>query len=418
MTILNFSSTLRHLIANSQDPSIILISIQLGFQIIPHRQETLEDWVLILRANHLDIGMQNDILMFIYGILESQNVHNDELVEFVLKRTTEELSHISVNSISTQEHALEGKIETKLVGFQLIGLFIQNPTSRKLVLNRKYLDFCLGYLTFSPSGSFDNSWKLHELKSIHSECLSHLTSLFQNENLLEDAESLSCDPILAQYLHEAQRFDTGEVDPSLLNLVNPSFGLIHRYLGFIRELCKYGDSVRRKLGSLGLLQSVVNILNLKERWVTPSMIRASCQAISALCAGSECNPRSLNQLVMAQTTSGIYILSNLIYYTNPNFERQRLIRLAIMNAIWSAVCGCRLNEEAFFEYEGIQKLISLLPQAERDVKSHILSLILDLLENPKARSHLIAWKTEQYSNVLVLLLDIWRKEEGTRWCSY
>ncbi|KNE56284.1 hypothetical protein, variant [Allomyces macrogynus ATCC 38327] len=408
--MLDFSEPLRSVCASCSDPVTRLMALQLAFRVLTFEHESLDAWFTLAPIVEHDTPMLNDVFLLVYEIQAAQYTHHPDLIGFVLRHTAREIvaPHDDVPTASAPSTApaqsLRIQLEAKQVGFKLIDQFLVHSDSRDFLIEHHYVDFCLGYLTFRPQAQFDQRWTLRELKAIHVACLAHLTRLFGSGSLAQEAGNISCDPLLTTYLLDAQSLDNGQSDRP--NAVNPSMGLVARFLQFAVTLCTYGASVQVKLGAIGLVQESIAILTRREPWVTETLKRGVCQLISALC-DHECRP---NQLLVAQT-NGVFSLVQMLSCKSDHPQRQELLRIAVLDAIWSAVCGCRCNEESFLEAGGVYKLLDLLTHGERAVQSHALSLVLELLENPKSRRHLVTWSNSKYRNSAELLLDLWRKEK-------
>lgn len=85
--------------------------------------------------------------------------------------------------------------------------------------------------------------------------------------------------------------------------------------------------------------------------------------------------------------------------------------LATVGAIWCCIVGATLNEDQFFEGEGIFLLLDLLEGAARNMHNLIMGCLTDLCENPKAVSHLVTWRGKSDQTVGKLLIRIWKEEE-------
>lgn len=65
----------------------------------------------------------------------------------------------------------------------------------------------------------------------------------------------------------------------------------------------------------------------------------------------------------------------------------------------------------------------LSEESSKKVHRHLLGAFLDLLENPKARSHALEWKyvdahEEEKKSLVNLLIKLWREEEKALGCKY
>ncbi|ORZ40453.1 hypothetical protein BCR44DRAFT_1425088 [Catenaria anguillulae PL171] len=93
----------------------------------------------------------------------------------------------------------------------------------------------------------------------------------------------------------------------------------------------------------------------------------------------------------------------MIPWTCAHPRQQELMRVAVLDAIWAVVCGCRLNEESLLEAGGT---------VERSVVGHLLAVLVELLENPKTRQHMAMWSSSRFKCAGELLVGLWRRERS------
>ena len=86
--------------------------------------------------------------------------------------------------------------------------------------------------------------------------------------------------------------------------------------------------------------------------------------------------------------------------------------LTAIHCAWCAVIGCYMTEDYFLEREGVFFLIDLLDSCPRTFQSAVLGCLLDLLENQKTLSHVVAWRGRDDSTAPHLLCRLWREEEA------
>ncbi|KAI9218314.1 hypothetical protein BC828DRAFT_221374 [Blastocladiella britannica] len=432
LTLLNLSPLLRGFLQHVADPVVRLLAIQLATKILIPAHETISYWLPVLHAIAHDHRLTNDVLLFLSSALDEQPGCYPDLIAFVVKRTTYELpkqGHARAWSPHTAAPSEEGPLnelptpaklgmdlalESKLAGLQLIEQFLHDDTARSLVLSSGYIDFCVGHLTFSPAGGFDQGWPTRGLKAIQATALVHLATIFSAGDLFEEVANLACDPVLVTYLREALAADNGIADrPNTVNLVA---GCVPRFLHLVRTMCTYGADVQTKLGAQGLVHECMSLISSRAPaggnvGTSESTRQLACVALAALCEGA-CEP---NQLLVASIPSAVYTLAQLIPWSSAHPPTQLKMRIAVLDALWSVVTECHLNEESFLEAGGIFKLFALIadPGVERNVMAHALALILEMLENPKTRQHVVTWSNASYASAPALLLSIWRRENCT-----
>ncbi|XP_032807696.1 cilia- and flagella-associated protein 69 isoform X1 [Petromyzon marinus] len=101
--------------------------------------------------------------------------------------------------------------------------------------------------------------------------------------------------------------------------------------------------------------------------------------------------------------------------------------IAAIDAVWCCVLGCFSSEDIFLEHEGAFLLLDLLQvPCTHAVHSLTLSVLVELLDNPKAAEHVLAWRgwgrvaearaadgagPRDGATAPALLLCLWREEE-------
>ncbi len=86
---------------------------------------------------------------------------------------------------------------------------------------------------------------------------------------------------------------------------------------------------------------------------------------------------------------------------------------AAVALVWSAVCGCELNENTFIELEGAFCLLDLLDRGPVGSTNLILGCLLDVCENGRALPCVIEWRSSVQLTVTAahLLVRLWREAE-------
>ena len=100
-------------------------------------------------------------------------------------------------------------------------------------------------------------------------------------------------------------------------------------------------------------------------------------------------------------------------YQSSDKKEQGSLHFAAVECVWGTVCGNGTNESIFFQHGGIFSLLDLLEDSSSTLRRHALGCSLDLLENPKARFHLLEWRTKssEKKGLANLLIMFWRQEE-------
>uniref|UniRef100_A0A8C8ELQ3 Cilia- and flagella-associated protein 69 ARM repeats domain-containing protein n=1 Tax=Oncorhynchus tshawytscha TaxID=74940 RepID=A0A8C8ELQ3_ONCTS len=80
--------------------------------------------------------------------------------------------------------------------------------------------------------------------------------------------------------------------------------------------------------------------------------------------------------------------------------------LSTVDCVWSCIVGCYTTEDVFLEKEGIFLLLDL------NMQNVVLGTLLELCDNPKTMSHILAWRGQKSLTTPGLLLQLWRQEEA------
>ncbi|KAJ7991479.1 hypothetical protein DPEC_G00284300 [Dallia pectoralis] len=96
---------------------------------------------------------------------------------------------------------------------------------------------------------------------------------------------------------------------------------------------------------------------------------------------------------------------------NSGLGHNKLI-LSTVDCVWSCIVGCYTTEDVFLEKEGVFLLLDLLNSSPRNMHYVVLGTLLELCDNPKTMSHVLAWKGPNGLSTPELLLQLWRQEEA------
>ncbi|XP_043993679.1 cilia- and flagella-associated protein 69-like [Gambusia affinis] len=85
--------------------------------------------------------------------------------------------------------------------------------------------------------------------------------------------------------------------------------------------------------------------------------------------------------------------------------------ISTIDCVWSCIIGCSLTEDQFLGMDGVGLLLDLLRSSPRCVHSIILSILLDLCNNPNTRPLVLGWRDADGHTAPGVLLQLWREEE-------
>ncbi|XP_032436129.1 cilia- and flagella-associated protein 69 [Xiphophorus hellerii] len=85
--------------------------------------------------------------------------------------------------------------------------------------------------------------------------------------------------------------------------------------------------------------------------------------------------------------------------------------ISTIDCVWSCVIGCCITENEFLWKDGTGLLLDLLRSSPRCVHSIILSILLDLCNNPNTRPLVLGWRDADGLTAPGVLLQLWREEE-------
>ncbi|XP_038151960.1 cilia- and flagella-associated protein 69-like [Cyprinodon tularosa] len=85
--------------------------------------------------------------------------------------------------------------------------------------------------------------------------------------------------------------------------------------------------------------------------------------------------------------------------------------ISTVECVWSCIVGSCTTEYQFLERGGAFLMLDLLQASPRCIHSLILSTLLDLCNNPNARSQVLSWRDDGGQTAPRVLLQLWRAEE-------
>ncbi|KAJ3211204.1 hypothetical protein HDU82_006437 [Entophlyctis luteolus] len=184
-------------------------------------------------------------------------------------------------------------------------------------------------------------------------------------------------------------------------------------------------------GNSALLEYLTDLLKRhqsKAAAQTQSMISIPTAAAAKRAASAAVNP-PISRTVWTGLVGGTLRLLSRISELGPSQKRAlggqgafdvlidtketEAVLLAAVECIWGSICGSSVNEATFFAADGIFALLDLVAKSSYILRRHILGCLLDLLENPKARSHVLEWRSSanEQTGVVHLLVSLWNSEE-------
>ncbi|XP_054910996.1 cilia- and flagella-associated protein 69-like isoform X1 [Poeciliopsis prolifica] len=85
--------------------------------------------------------------------------------------------------------------------------------------------------------------------------------------------------------------------------------------------------------------------------------------------------------------------------------------ICTIDCVWSCIVGCSFTEDQFLQKNGAGLLLDLLRSSPKCVHGIILSILLDLCNNPNTRPQVLAWRDAEGQTAPGVLLQLWREEE-------
>ncbi|KAJ3409452.1 hypothetical protein CcCBS67573_g01272 [Chytriomyces confervae] len=291
-----------------------------------------------------------------------------------------------------------------------------------LLLEQGLLDFLLLYLESDCNNDAVNIWNDVQLKELQLQTLQFLNAIVPripqywsavNGNALllnylsksmAQITSTKPDLVSSPTSHLATTATVENQQPAGL-VKNPSNSLVGGTLRLVSRISELGPSQKRALGAQGAFKVLIAILTDPEQRV--DTWRAAFLICSSLCQGCKSNK------VLFGESGGVDMILPYLTYSSADPQETEAVLLAAVECVWGSVCGSATNEAAFFSADGIFALMDLIPNASYTSQRHILGCLLDLLENPKARSHVLEWRSSknEQTGVAHLLIALWNSEE-------
>ena len=210
-------------------------------------------------------------------------------------------------------------------------------------------------------------------------------------------------------------------------------------LRHLTALCDLrGSEVSEPLGTAG---SIPIILELIKKWKHGSLTQSHGSRLQGTMAGGPLSPEdgpgqktcalmllaslcapsppgltpsdNLRRLRKAEGIAVILQEAELLQQLDPSLPSQ--LALACFSAIWSCVIPDRKNAARFLVAEGIDHILDSLEHGHPSHRPLILSLLSDLLENPRALPFFHVWRSGlDQQPAAHLLIRFWKEEENSR----
>ncbi|XP_014852045.1 PREDICTED: cilia- and flagella-associated protein 69 isoform X1 [Poecilia mexicana] len=163
-------------------------------------------------------------------------------------------------------------------------------------------------------------------------------------------------------------------------------GAIHQLLGIIIQLedvCDEGDAV-----TIEMMSNIQLIL-------------------SALCE-TDLHRKELFG------SEGVEMVVHFLKKGSENFYHglgHNKLLISTIDCVWSCIVGCCITENQFLWKDGAGLLLDLLRSSPRCMHGIILSILLDLFNNPDTRPLILDWRDSDGRSAPSVLLQLWRDEE-------
>ncbi|XP_013998113.2 cilia- and flagella-associated protein 69 isoform X3 [Salmo salar] len=183
----------------------------------------------------------------------------------------------------------------------------------------------------------------------------------------------------------------------------------------LRSMASLGnEAINQDLFDQGAISQLLVIImqmegSPEEEDVITLEIKADIQLIlSALC---ENNPHRKELFGSEGVEMTVHFLKMSTEKFYSGLGHNKLI-LSTVDCVWSCIVGCYTTEDVFLEKEGIFLLLDLLHSSPRNMQNVVLGTLLELCDNPKTMSHILAWRGQKSLTTPGLLLQLWRQEEA------
>ncbi|KAI8607701.1 armadillo-type protein [Chytriomyces sp. MP71] len=315
--------------------------------------------------------------------------------------------------------------EFKKILMQLSMQLCAHDGNLMLFIEAGLLEFLLLYLDLDVSNDGVDVWNDAQLEALQLQSIQFLNAIIPripqkwsavngNATLLSYLTAKINSPGSSSEVSGTKLLQPKSVDPheeepvgsgSAGLVSNPTSTLVGGTLRLLSRISELGPSQKRALGEQGAFKVLIAILadhtQRSDTW------RAAFLICSSLCQGAKTNKTLFGQ------NGGVEMMLPFLTYSSADPKETEGVLIAAVECIWGSVCGNAINEMTFFSADGIFALMDLIPKASYILQRHILGCILDLLENPKARSHVLEWRSheDEQKGVAHMLIHLWNVEE-------
>ncbi|KAL2913810.1 hypothetical protein HK105_206689 [Polyrhizophydium stewartii] len=292
--------------------------------------------------------------------------------------------------------------EFKRLLLTLTRALVAHPPNLAKMLDDQLLGFLMLYLDHQSANPTIALWNDSQLRGLQVQILgllSHLIPRISREfRIMDGYKDLML--FLDHTIEQGKLLEIARID-----VAREYRGVLSAALGVLLSLTEVGPTSKKTLASLGIFNHLLNLLGEP---VQPTSIWCmSFMICSSLCQGFKANKQVFGE------SQGVQKLIPFLKYTSAEPSERVAVILAVVECIWGSVCGNYVNEDVFFQNEGIFLLLDLLEDAVPKLKRHIMGCLLDLLENPKCIYHLLQWRMQRDVNKGIehLLIEMWCSEE-------
>ncbi|KAI9346986.1 armadillo-type protein [Obelidium mucronatum] len=308
--------------------------------------------------------------------------------------------------------------EFKKILMQLAMQLCAEEGNLMCLLTAGLLEFLLLYLQLDCTNEGVNVWTDRQLQGLQLQVIGFLNTIIPR--IPQRWAAVNGNSALLNYLSKALKGNQNEGDSVAQNITtsnannggdaaglvnNPSTGLVGGTLRLLSRISELGPSQKRALGMQGAFSVLIAILT--DRSQRPDIWRAAFLICSSLCQGCKSNKTLFGE------SGGVEMILPFLIYSSADPKETDSVILAAVECIWGSICGSGANEACFFACDGLFAMLDLLPKSSYVSQRHILGALLDLLENPKARSHILEWRSSENEQrgVVNLLIKLWTLEE-------
>jgi hypothetical protein len=340
----------------------------------------------------VDKELRNTVLVVINLVLDAspafcQECHNTGLFEAVLAvscapECCDGLPHVKPWALSTEELDLELKMlcwNATTTGCVLL------PDAQQVAKAAGLMPMLLQYLQVDSPPPAVLRWNADRCSSLRSAALSVLHRVA---------------PIMVE-----QYLSHGGIRTALLLLaVCPVPVHVEAALHHLHVLCAAAPEMAEALGEAGCVGILLDLAQSKvAAWPEP-LRQAALQLLALVCQVNVENQRRLRK------ANGVPILLQQLSEActvDPTLPSP--LALAVLDAVWSGIVPDRKNVAKFLVSDGMDLLLSMLESGNRGHKAVVLSILADMLENPRTHSFFHDWRSDRDKETAAhVLIKLWK----------